>query len=359
MILNVLSSVYGAAVSWRRHWYARHPSRQRKLTRAVVSVGNLSVGGTGKTPVVAHVCEILLAHGERPAILTRGYGRTRPSVGVTIVSDGRQILANLASAGDEPLMLARLLPSVPVLVGANRFECGQRAEREFDVTVHLLDDGFQHLALAREIDLVLFDEQDLSDRVLPAGRLREPLANAAAADALLVTTDDAASVPAVAVALGVPNAFHVQRAIHTPRALGQQSRAHASGGRMLAFAGIARPERFFSDLSASGRLAAETMVFPDHHPYTQKDVDRIVARAHAVHASFALTTEKDAVRLEGLTFSGLEVQMIPLSVTIEPAQQFQQWLFERLSTIHPNISQPGPRASQPTPHVAPRAPHQP
>src|SRR6185369_16865471 len=125
----VLSSVYGAAASWRRRWYAGDPSRQHKLTRAVVSVGNLRVGGTGKTPVVAHVCEILLSHGERPAILTRGYGRTRPSDGVTIVSDGRQILADVASAGDEPLMLARLLPAAPVLVGRDRFECGQRAER--------------------------------------------------------------------------------------------------------------------------------------------------------------------------------------------------------------------------------------
>jgi tetraacyldisaccharide 4'-kinase len=334
LILSVLSSVYGAAALWRRRWYAGDPSRQHKLTRAVVSVGNLRVGGTGKTPVVAHVCEILLSHGERPAILTRGYGRTRPSDGVTIVSDGREILADVASAGDEPLMLARLLPAAPVLVGRDRFECGQRAERDFDVTVHILDDGFQHLTLARDVDLVLVDEHDLDDRVLPAGRLREPLASAAAAHALLVTADDAGAVTHVARTLGVPMAFHVQRAIHTPRSLGPQTAVHASGDRVLAVAGIARPERFFSDLSASGRIAAETMAFADHHPFTQKDVDRIVERARAVHASSVLTTEKDAVRLEGLDFKGLPVQTIPLSVTIEPAQHFQQWLFERLGLPH-------------------------
>jgi tetraacyldisaccharide 4'-kinase len=339
LILSVLSSVYGAAASWRRRWYARDPSRQRKLTQAVVSVGNLRVGGTGKTPVVAHVCELLSSHGERPAILSRGYGRTRPSDAVTVVSDGTQIVADVGSAGDEPLLLARLLPSVPVLVGTDRFACGQRAERDFGVTVHVLDDGFQHLTLARDIDLLLVDESDLSDRVLPAGRLREPLANAAAAHGVLVTTDDAGAVAHVAHSLGVPMAFQVLRTIHTPRSLGHHAVAHAPGDRVLGFAGIARPERFFADLSASGRRAAETMAFADHHPFTQKDVDRIVERARAVGASFAVTTEKDAVRLEGLDFKGLQVQTIPLSVTIEPAQQFQHWFFDRL------------RATQNAPHA--------
>jgi tetraacyldisaccharide 4'-kinase len=330
LILSVLSSVYGAAASWRRRWYTRDPSRQQRLTRPVVSVGNLRVGGTGKTPVVAHLCELLLARGERPAILTRGYGRTRPSEGVTIVSDGRQVVADLGAAGDEPLMLARLLPTVPVLVGSERFACGQRAERDFDVTVHVLDDGFQHVTLARDLDLLLIDERDLSDQVLPAGRLREPLANASVAHALLVTAGDASAVPHVAESLGVPIAFHVMRVLHTPRFLGAPS-GHAAGEPVIAFAGIARPERFFDDLSASGRHAAETIAFADHHPYTQKDIDRVVARARAVGASLALTTEKDAVRLEGMDFKGLPVQTIPLSVTIEPSQQFHHWLVDRLA----------------------------
>jgi tetraacyldisaccharide 4'-kinase len=335
LILSVLSSVYGAAASWRRRWYTRDPSRQQKLTRPVVSVGNLRVGGTGKTPVVAHLCELLLARGERPSILTRGYGRTRPSDGVTIVSDGRQILADLGAAGDEPFMLARLLPTVPVLVGSERFACGQRAEREFDVTVHVLDDGFQHVTLARDIDLLLVDERDLSDQVLPAGRLREPLTNASAAHALLVTAGDASAVRHIAESLGVPMAFHVLRALHTPRFLGAAS-VHTPAEKVIAFAGIARPERFFDDLAASGRTAAETIAFGDHHPYTQKDVDRILARARAVGASLAITTEKDAVRLGGMDFKGLPVQTIPLSVTIEPSQQFQHWLVDRLRGARPS-----------------------
>jgi tetraacyldisaccharide 4'-kinase len=352
LILGVLSSVYGAAASWRRRWYARDPSRQHKLTRPVISVGNLRVGGTGKTPVVAHVCELLQAHGERPSILSRGYGRTRAVDGVTVVSDGKEIVADLASAGDEPLMLARRLPSVPVLVGTNRFECGQRAERDFDVTVHVLDDGFQHVALARAVDLLLVDEHDLDDRVLPAGRLREPLANAAAAHALLVTAGDSGSVAHVAQSLRVPVAFQVLRAIHTPHWLDGQPAVHGMNDRVLAFAGIARPERFFSDLTASGRIVAEKMPFGDHHPFTQKDVDAIVERARASHLAFAITTEKDAVRLEGLTFKGLPVQIVPLTVTIERSAQFQHWLFDRLGTrtAHP---------AHDTAHPEPRTSHQP
>jgi tetraacyldisaccharide 4'-kinase len=327
LISNVLSSVYGAAASWRRRWYTG--SRQHRLAKPVISVGNLRVGGTGKTPVVAHLCELLLSQGERPAILSRGYARTRPSDGVTIVSNGGKILADLGAAGDEPMMLARALP-VPVLVGTDRFQCGQQAEREFTITLHVLDDGFQHLTLARDVDLLIVDEQDLADRVLPAGRLREPLTNATAAHALLVSSNDAAAVKRVAASLGVPTAFQIVREIHQPRAVGQSAPARGIGDRILAFAGIAQPERFFSDLVASGRGALEAIPFPDHHPYTQPDVDRIVERARAVRATAILTTDKDEVRVAGLDFKGLALYTVPLTVTIEPASQFKTWLLDRL-----------------------------
>ena len=288
------------------------------------------MGGTGKTHVVAEVARLLIAHGERPAILTRGFARTRPTPGVTIVSNGTSILTDVAAAGDEPMMLARALPGVAVLVGADRFLSGQLAERELGVTVHILDDGFQHVTLARDVDLILVDESDLSDRVLPAGRLREPLANASVADAVLVTTDEPGGVARVARALGVESAFRVMRVIHSARALGAPSGAIAGHAPILAFAGIAKPERFFSDLTASGRQPAETMTFPDHHPYTQRDIDRIAERARAAGAARVLTTEKDAVRLEGLDLTGLRVAAIPLTATIEPTHQFAEWLFERL-----------------------------
>jgi tetraacyldisaccharide 4'-kinase len=217
--------------------------------------------------------------------------------------------------------------------------CGGLAERQFDITVHLLDDGFQHLTLARDVDLLLAEESDLHDRVLPAGRLREPLAGAAEADALLVTANDAAAVTRVAHSLGAAISFQVVRVIHAPRPLDHRALTIGRGAGLFAFAGIARPERFFADLAASGRPPVDTMAFADHHRYTQQDVDRITARARAVNAAAVLTTEKDAVRLERLDLTGLHVEAIPLTITIEPARQFAEWLFDRLAAVRASPAQ--------------------
>lgn len=328
--MNVLSALYGAAASWRRRWYARDPARQRHLSRPVISVGNLRVGGSGKTPIVAHLARLLRARGEHPAILSRGYARTRPSSGVTVVSDGQRILTDLAAAGDEPLMLARALPGVPVLVGADRFLSGQLAEHQFGATVHLLDDGFQHVGLAREVDLVLVDEGDLSDRVLPMGRLREPLAHARVADAVLITAAETASAAAVARALEAPVWFRVTRSLGAPRYVTGESGGPAPAGRVFAMAAIARPDRFFADLAAAGYHVTGVLAFGDHHAYTQRDADRVAARARASGTTTILTTEKDAVRIEHLDWRGLSVADVPLVVAVEPAAQFAEWLAAHL-----------------------------
>lgn len=330
--MNVLSHVYGASVSWRRRWYARDPSRARRLGRPVVSVGNLRVGGSGKTPVVAHLARLLLARGERPAILTRGYGRPRPQAGVTIVSDGVRLHAGFASAGDEPLMLARMLPGVPVLVGGDRYLSGEHAEREYAVTVHILDDGFQHLRLRRTVDLLLADESDLGDRVLPAGRLREPLANASVADAVLVTTAVASVVDRVGAALGVPARFQVARRVQPPVTLGRQPMHLAPGARVLALSGIARPGRLHADLAAAGWTVVDVMAFRDHHPFSAADIARASAAAQACGAAAILTTEKDAIRLDAVDTSGVTIGVVPLISSIEPADAFADWLFDRLAT---------------------------
>lgn len=330
MSVSVLSSVYGTAATWRRRWYSS-PARVNRLRRPVVSVGNLSVGGSGKTPVVAHLAQILLALGQRPGILTRGYARTRPALGVTVVSDGVRLLADVAAAGDEPFMLARALPGVPVLVGADRFASGSLAERELGVTVHVLDDGFQHVQLARDVDLLMVDDRDLDDCVLPTGRLREPLANAAQADAALVTTENPVHARNVAETLGIEASFTVTRQVHAARALSGADLAGRKDGPVVAFAGIARPERFFADLASAGWHVAETMPFADHHPFSQSDVDQLAEYAKAAGTSMLVTTEKDAVRLQGIDIHGLTIAYIPLTATIEPAEGFRAWLIDRLS----------------------------
>ncbi|HEX6464161.1 MAG TPA: tetraacyldisaccharide 4'-kinase, partial [Vicinamibacterales bacterium] len=187
----MISTIYAAAAGYRRRYYARRSHLQRRLSRPVISIGNLAVGGRAKTPMAAVVAGRLLARGERPAILSRGYGRPDAPDGVVVVRDPDGIRADADRAGDEPLMLARQLDGVTVLVAPDRYLAGRLAEYHFGCTVHVLDDGFQHFALHRDADLVAVAPEDLTDaRTLPAGRLREPIEAASAADAF-VSLDDA------------------------------------------------------------------------------------------------------------------------------------------------------------------------
>lgn len=321
----MISAIYGRVAQLRRSWYARPHARVR-LACPVISVGNLVVGGSGKTPIVASLARTLQAWGERPAVLSRGYARRRDADGVLVVSDGSRVLVPVEESGDEPLMLARALPGVPVLVSRDRQLAGVLAERRFAATVLLLDDGFQHLQLARTVDLLLVAPADLDDRVLPSGRLREPLDAARAADACLVhgTPDDAVRVKN---ALGVEAVFTVTRRFHPIRSIGG---APVEGRRALAVAGIARPERFFAALAENGLDVAGTMAFPDHHWFTAADVSRAIERAQAVDADVVVTTEKDAVRLERMVAGGTPWAVLPMEAAIEPAAEFESWLRARL-----------------------------
>jgi len=327
-----MSAAYAAAAAWRRSWYARDPSRRKRLARPVISVGNLRVGGSGKTPMVAYLARLLVERGERPAVLTRGYARRVVRDGVTVVSDGRTIRAGLDEAGDEPLMLARSLPGVAVLVGADRHLSGTLAERRLGATVHLLDDGFQHLALARDVDLLLVGEEDLNERALPGGRLREAIAAASVADAALVTAGYDTAAERIGRALSVPTVFRVTRAIGAPRMVAEprDSVVVPPASRVFIATGIARPDRFIADAVAVGWDVKGTLTFRDHHPFDTRDVKRIAAAAKAVAASIVLTTEKDAVRFGVLPLGDLPIASVPLITAIEPSDRFADWLFQRV-----------------------------
>lgn len=330
--MSPISALYGRVARLRRSWYARRPHAQHRLQRPVISVGNLAVGGSGKTPVVAALARLLLDVGETPSILSRGYAR-RGSDGVVVVSDGREVGATVEQAGDEPTMLASLLPGVPVVVSADRYHAGALAERQFGCTVHLLDDGFQHLPLARDVDLLLVRPGDLDDRVLPTGRLREPHDAAAAADAVLVsgTPDEAEEV---AAALGVRAMFTIAPRFAPARWLSESPDGSAgpAGGRVVAVAGIARPERFFDALRALGWDVAREMAFPDHHWFTAADHDRIATAVRELHADGVMTTEKDAVRINDSRphLSGPVWAVLPMTIVIEPHDTFVEWLLPRL-----------------------------
>jgi tetraacyldisaccharide 4'-kinase len=335
-VAHALSTLYGAAVAWRRQWYAHHPDRRRKLDRPVVSVGNLRVGGSGKTPVVEHLARLLADAGYSPAILSRGYGRKSPSKMPTIVSDGRTILTGVDASGDEPLMLARALlgKAVSVVVCADRYAAGKLAETRLGATVHVLDDGFQHLALARDVDLLVTGEHDLADEPLPHGRLRESLSVAVNADALLVDAGYQDAAERVARVLRVRNAYHITRTLLPPRIVGTGDTVVVpNDSRVFAFAGIARPERFFSDLTSAGWNVVGTKSFRDHHYFSRSEVERIVTAATKARAAIVLTTDKDAVRvpLDALdTASDRPIAAVPLLSTVEPSDEFRAWLLGQI-----------------------------
>ena len=303
----------------RRRGVERHPQRQKRLARPVISVGNLSVGGTGKTPVVAALAQRLVDAGQRPAILSRGYARTDAIDGVVVVSDGAAIRATVDQSGDEPLMLARQVPKAIVCVSPDRHLAGTLAEQQLGCTVHLLDDGFQHLELARSLDVLVTTIGEIPNgRVLPAGRLREPMDAAARAHFLVVSDATAGAAQAEAWALGIQQSCGAVRSLTAPVTM---SRDPGSGIRdpekILAIAGIAHPERFFEALKQAGWNVVDTIAFPDHHRYTAKDITAIDATVKSSGADVVFTTDKDAVRLESLPLP-FAAYRVPLVVQFDP-----------------------------------------
>jgi tetraacyldisaccharide 4'-kinase len=290
------------------------------------------MGGRGKTPLVAAIARLLLDAGERPSILSRGYGRRLVEDGVVVVSDGVHLLADLDRSGDEPLMLARATPGAVVLVCDQRAIAGALAERHLGVTVHLLDDGFQHRSLARAADIVVVSPDDFRDRPVPFGRLRESIASLADADAVIVDAGDAESPP-----LDLPGRvpasvarFALRRSLGPARALEPDRPGPPTPGPIVALAAIARPERFFAALRAAGWQVAREVAFRDHHPYAAADVARLADEVESAGAAGVLTTDKDAERLLPWRPFPVEIAAVPLEVALEPGDAFPAWLLGKL-----------------------------
>jgi tetraacyldisaccharide 4'-kinase len=316
----VLSTIYSAVVRRRRERYSVRPDLRRRLRHPVVSVGNLAVGGRGKTPLVSTIARLLIDMGERPAILSRGYARRRAPEGVVVVRDPGGIRADVDRSGDEPFMLARQLPGASVLASADRYLAGRLAELQLGATVHLLDDGFQHLRLERDIDIVLVGREDVAEpRTLPFGRLREPLDTLVAADAIVASDDDVA----IDVAPAEIPVFRARRTAGRPQP--------DVTGPVLAFAGIANPRVFFDELWHSGVQVVRTIGFRDHHAYSPRDVGRIFDEARDAGAAAVLTTEKDYVRLLPYRPFPLPAAWVPLTMEPEPLDEFRRWLAGSLS----------------------------
>ncbi len=302
----------------------------------VISVGNLAMGGRGKTPVVGLVTRHLLAAGERPAILSRGYARRRVEHEPVVVSDGRHRLADLDRSGDEPLMLARTLPGAAVVVCRVRRLAADLAERTLGVTVHVLDDGFQHRSLDRDVDIVIVAPPDLRDRRLPFGRLRSSVRALGQADAVIVDgedTDDVRQAIRAATVPASPPVFRLRRRLGDPAAIERDRPWPAGRGPVVALAGIAEPARFERALRDAGWDVARLVAFRDHHQYRRRDLDTVAAAVAASGAVGVLTTTKDAVRLLPWRPLPVAIAAVPLEVAIEPPAAFADWLGARIREV--------------------------
>jgi tetraacyldisaccharide 4'-kinase len=338
--MNPLSLLYGGVVRTRAALYASGRLRSRVLARPVVSVGNITFGGTGKTPFVEFLARRLKFEGLRPAILSRGYGRL--SKAPLLVSRGEGPLVSPGEGGDEPVALARRLPGVAVAVAPQRFEAARLTE-PLSCDVFLLDDGFQHLALKRDANLLLLDARDPfgGGSLPPGGRLREPLDAIRRADAIVFTRVERGLPSPEAertVALLCPETPVFHAAV---RADGLRDEAgspvdagEVSRRRCVAVCGVAEPSGFDAALRRLDLAAEETFVFSDHHRYSDKELTRIRQTADRTGAAFLVTTEKDAVKLYGRV--SLPVVTVHLEVELqEPG--FFPWL---LSRIQPETRNP-------------------
>jgi tetraacyldisaccharide 4'-kinase len=330
----MLSKLYARVAARRRRWYEQHQDSRRRLVRPVISVGGISVGGSGKTPVAKFIAELLRDAGEYPAILSRGYGRAERTEGVVVVRDRNRVLADFDVAGDEPRMLAEQLSDVCVLVGEDRYIAGHLAETQFGATVHVLDDGFQHYALERDIDLLLLHQDDCAQRTLPSGRLRESIETARCADVVIVDAVDIATADTIRERLQLEIVFRMERLLGNPLMIqgSSDSTLIEEGARILVVSGIAKPIQFTDALLGAGFNIVDTMFFKDHHRFTAADIRHIAKRNQSKSIDCVVTTEKDAVRFMPHAPLPFSLAVVPLAVQIQPANEFRSWLLNRLQT---------------------------
>jgi len=312
LILWPLSLVYSAVVRARVKAYANGRRKQKRLRGAVVSVGNLTVGGVGKTPMVLWLAEKFLAQGQRVAILTRGY---RGEAG---------------SSDEVDLLRAHLGKRATVAVGADRFATGAALEAAQPVDIFLLDDGFQHLQLARDVDILLMDASHslAGESLLPAGRLREPLSAMARADALVFTR--AETEPGVSKVVSSLQAYPIFSA--TTKLLGFRrlggdtsellARDEIGAGPFFAFCGLGNPQQFFRDLAAWGISVSSQRIFSDHHRYTAGDAGALERAAKGANARGMITTEKDANNLTGVSLQLFPVFMAIIDIEVSHEEDF-------------------------------------
>jgi len=333
---------YGMAVRARVRLYEQGWFSQRRLSRPVISIGNLTVGGTGKTPFVMWVAQWLQSQGKRVGILSRGYRRTKEAT-FLLVSDGREVFVDAQQAGDEPFLMAKNCPGVVVAVGTDRYKLGNWVLNQSEIDCFILDDGYQHLGLYRDLNLLLIDGLDPSglQKLLPAGRLREPLSAARRATAVVITRADlmidlneicGPLQRAIGRSIAPIQIRFQPRTIRCLSAEQDEPISWASGKRALIFSGIGNAMAFRATVTNLGVNILDEMVFPDHWAYAALDLEAVRRRMHQVNASCALTTEKDAVKLASFVKGGDEIWAVHLKVEIKDGEERMYGLLDELKS---------------------------
>jgi tetraacyldisaccharide 4'-kinase len=323
-----LSAIYAVAVAAKNLAYDQRLLKAKRLSGKVVSIGNLSVGGSGKTPLTIRLAGLLTADGIAVDVLSRGYGRASNA------TEQVDPASEAARFGDEPLLIARRA-GVPVYVGASRYTAGTLAESKPRLNsntslplVHLLDDGFQHRQLARDADIVVIHRSDFSTALLPAGRLREPLSALRRADFLALREEDRDLELKLRQAGSTAPIWWVHRTLVVPGDL------TGNAAKVIAFCGIARPDEFFSALIANQVNVDLALPFADHHSYSRDDISRLATAAKEARAHAFITTEKDAVRLAPQQLQTLEsvapVRIAKLEVSLRNESAVVQQLLAKL-----------------------------
>ncbi len=322
VILLLLSLPYGLLISLRKLLFAAGIFRRKKLDQHVISVGNLTLGGTGKTPAVMSIAEVILKHGGHPVVISRGYGR-RDEGAITVVSDGIRLCADAAAGGDEPVLIASKLTGVPVVADSDRFRAGRFAQDRFNMDTVILDDAFQHIGLRRDLDIVLLDATDPfgNGRLFPAGILREPLSGLARADAILITgVDRAVDLPSLKRTVSSRTRAKIFSSQVIPTDLvdvmsgERKPLAALRGTSAVAVAGIARPAAFVSLLRSLGTEIKKECLFCDHYIYTKSDLAAVYQTAADTKVNMIVTTEKDGVRLRNLKPQGIWALRVELKI---------------------------------------------
>ncbi len=329
--------LYGSGARLHRAWYS---SRKTALPLRVLSVGNLVVGGTGKTPTTAWLANSLRRRGYKVAVASRGYARRmRDSAHdhVVSVSDGSHVLSRAEVAGDEPMILAGQVPGVPVLVGADRVAVGRRACSVFGAEVLILDDGFHHHPLHRDIDMVMVDAHfGFGNRkVLPRGLLREPLSALRFADVIGVVDGPVSDLPAADLETiqSLEPDVKLFTAYKKPRRLRPleggigESPESLVGAEVGLIAGLARPESLRRTIEHLGAKVVAERTFGDHHRYRSRDLQRL-----ASDVPIWITTEKDAVKITPAWVAGADVRVLSIELEVSDAKVLLDWLVERLGS---------------------------